>query len=239
MDFGTNRILITGASGWLGKTFIDALLNGLLGSDDLKPQKNIKIKCLLPHGEEKDFKMKNDDKIEIVHGNITNLEDCKNFTMKEKDAILFHCAGIIHPKKIKEFYDINVDGMENLLRASINGRIKKIVAISSNSPCGANPTVNHLFNESHDYNPYLNYGNSKMLMEKLILNKTKIGDIQSVIIRPPWFYGPYQPERQIRFYKMIKNGTVPVTGDGNNRQEEEHRQNGYHHSHLQTNHRQK
>ena len=46
---------------------------------------------------------------------------------------------------------------------------------------------------------------------------TNIGKIESVIIRPPWFYGPHQPNRQIRFYKMIRDGKVPVVGDGNNK----------------------
>lgn len=216
MDFGTNRVLITGASGWLGKTFIDSLLNGLKGSDDLKPQKNISIKCLLPVGEKIDFKIKNYDKLEITRGDISNLEDCKNFTSNERNAILFHCAGVIHPKRVKEFYDINVKGTNNLLSASINSNIKKIIAISSNSPFGVNPSKNHLFHEEHGYNPYLNYGKSKMLMEKSLLEKSKIGAMDCTILRPPWFYGPHQPNRQIRFYKMIKNGTVPIIGDGSN-----------------------
>jgi len=217
MDFGTNRILVTGASGWLGKTFIDSLLNGLEGFDDLKPEKNISIKCLLPASEKVNFKIKNSDKLEIIYGDISRSEDCKNFTSNGKNAILFHCAGVIHPKRVKEFYDINVKGIKNLLSASIRNGVKKIVAISSNSPCGVNPSANHLFDENYEYNPYMNYGKSKMLMEKLLLEHVKIGDISCTIIRPPWFYGPHQPKRQIKFYKMIKNGTVPIIGNGLNK----------------------
>tara|TARA_B100001750_G_C15074231_1_gene382712 strand:- start:27 stop:596 length:570 start_codon:yes stop_codon:yes gene_type:complete len=56
-----------------------------------------------------------------------------------------------------------------------------------------------------------------MMMEKLVKNYVDEGKIEAVIIRPPWFYGPHQPERQIRFYKMIRDGTVPVIGTGNNK----------------------
>ncbi len=218
MDLGTNNVLVTGANGWLGKTFINSLLNGLKECDDLKnPQKNLKVKCLLLPGENLGVQIKNSKNIKIVYGDITNVRDCNNFTLNEKNAILFHCAGIIHPKKVKGFFDINVIGMKNLIQSSINNGIKKIIAISSNSPCGTNPNNNHLFNEDSDYNPYLNYGKSKMLMEKLILKYVRRGDIQSTIIRPPWFYGPYQPNRQNKFYRMIKEGTVPILGDGLNK----------------------
>jgi len=30
----------------------------------------------------------------------------------------------------------------------------------------------------------------------------KAGNIETVIIRPPWFYGPYQPPRQTLFFRM-------------------------------------
>jgi len=219
MEFNTNQILITGANGWLGKTFIDAMFNGIKGCDDLSiPQRKIKVKCLILPGEKINLESKNKMDIELVHGDITSQEDCDKFTHNSKNAILFHCAGIIHPSYVNRFYEINVDGTRNLFFSAIKNRIKRIVVISSNSPCGTNPTRNHFFNEESEYNPYFNYGKSKMLMEKLVINYVNKGDIEAVIIRPPWFYGPYQPNRQIRFYKMIREGKVPVVGDGlNNR----------------------
>src|SRR5262249_35862999 len=43
------------------------------------------------------------------------------------------------------------------------------------------------------------------------------GQIETVIIRPPWFYGPYQPPRQTRFFRMIRDGKMPLVGRGYNR----------------------
>jgi nucleoside-diphosphate-sugar epimerase len=40
------------------------------------------------------------------------------------------------------------------------------------------------------------------------------GDVPTVIIRPPWFYGPWQPARQTRFFSMVAAGRFPVPGDG-------------------------
>ena len=62
----------------------------------------------------------------------------------------------------------------------------------------------------------MKYGESKMRMEILANEYFSSGKMNIVIIRPPWFYGPYQPSRQIKFYKMIKDGLVPLVGDGTN-----------------------
>ena len=62
----------------------------------------------------------------------------------------------------------------------------------------------------------MKYGHSKMMMEKLVYEYFRDGKLETVIVRPPWFYGPYQPSRQIKFYKMIKDGKVPIIGDGEN-----------------------
>jgi nucleoside-diphosphate-sugar epimerase len=218
MDFGTNQILITGANGWLGKTLIHCLINGMKNCKGLqKPQKKLEIKCLVLPSEDAKLISSLSDNVKIIYGDITKLEDCDYFTSKSENSILVHCAGIIHPPSVKHFFDINVGGTKNILDASVKNKVRKIIAISSNSPFGSNPTNEHRFDENNDYNPYLNYGKSKMLMEKLVKKSFNEGKINTVIIRPPWFYGPYQPSRQDRFYNMIRNGKVPVVGDGNNK----------------------
>ena len=157
------------------------------------------------------------ENISILRGNLDNVIDCDLFTKDLDGAVLFHCAGIIHPKKVSQFFDINVDGTKNIIEAAIKNRIKKVVVVSSNSPCGVNPNKDHKFDENDHYNPYMEYGRSKMMMEKLVKKYYDEGKIETVIIRPPWFYGPHQPARQTKFYKMIKDGKAPVVGNGENK----------------------
>jgi nucleoside-diphosphate-sugar epimerase len=38
--------------------------------------------------------------------------------------------------------------------------------------------------------------------------------LDAVIVRPPWFYGPFQPPRQTTFFRLVRNGKFPVVGDG-------------------------
>ena len=217
MDFGTNKILITGANGWLGKSLIFDLLNGLRGISELKtPNNNLDIKCLVLPNEKNTKDITYNNKVSVFEGDLTSFEDCDSFLKGSRGAILFHCAGIIHPQRTKEFFDINLDGTKNILDAAVKNKIKKIIVVSSNSPCGTNFDGTRLFDETSVYNPYMEYGRSKMLMEKLVKSYYDAGKIDTVIIRPPWFYGPFQPPRQIKFYRMIRDGKVPVVGNGEN-----------------------
>ncbi len=41
--------------------------------------------------------------------------------------------------------------------------------------------------------------------------------LDAVVVRPPWFYGPFQPPRQTTFFTMIRKGRFPIIGDGEQR----------------------
>ena len=62
----------------------------------------------------------------------------------------------------------------------------------------------------------MHYGKSKKLAEDIVNEAGRAGRIETVIIRPPWFYGPGQPPRQTLFFSMIKNGKAPIVGSGQN-----------------------
>jgi nucleoside-diphosphate-sugar epimerase len=56
-----------------------------------------------------------------------------------------------------------------------------------------------------------------MLMELAVRDVQRRGGIETVIVRPPWFYGPDQPPRQTLFFRMIREGKAPILGDGQQR----------------------
>jgi nucleoside-diphosphate-sugar epimerase len=215
MNLNTHLVLVTGAAGWLGSRLVESLLRGLPEHDELKtPPANLRIRVLLLPGQDGAPLQKLSDRIEVVTGDIRNPKDCEKFCADAKDAILFHTAGIIHPKRVREFYDINRDGTTNLLDAAIAAGLKRAVVVSSNSPCGCNPHPDHLFDERSPFNPYMHYGRSKMEMELAI--RERATKLETVIIRAPWFYGPNQPPRQTLFFQMIRDGKGPIVGSGNN-----------------------
>jgi len=147
-------------------------------------------------------------------GDVTQPDDCETFCKNAQNSTLIHTAGVIHPGKVKDFYAVNVIGTENIIKAAIKNNLKRVVIISSNSPIGCNASNQTLFDETSAYNPYMHYGKSKMAMEKMC--KQYQNNIDLVIIRPPWFYGPDQPPRQTLFFNMIRTGKFPLIGNGQN-----------------------
>ena len=118
-----------------------------------QPQQNLKIRCLILPNQDATILQKISEKIEVITGDLQNPQDCDRFCEGANNAILFHTAGIIHPQKIPEFYQINVEGTKNLLNSAIKAGVKRAVIVSSNSPCGCNPHPDHLFDEKSPYNP--------------------------------------------------------------------------------------
>ncbi len=206
-------VLLTGVPGWLGSRFLEILISGFEGEG---PPNDWKIRCLslddrLAPEIEVPAKKK---AVEKFKGDITKRESLGP-ALKGAD-IVFHMAGVIHPKKVRDFFRINTLGTENLLRESLNAGVARFIYISSNSVAGINESRDKLFSEHDLPRPYLNYGLSKYCAEETVKSMRATGQIQTVILRPCWFYGPGQPERQTRFFKMIEKARPFIFGDGNN-----------------------
>ena len=207
-------ILITGANGWLGLNLVNSICKGRTAKWGQGPDK---IRAFILRGTDKHKLLEIAPDVEIVEGDLNDEKDVKQFLQNANDAYLFHTAGVIHPKRTSEFYKINRDATKTLIKASSRAKIKRAVVVSSNSPCGCNPSINHMFDESSEYNPYMNYGRSKMEMEMICNEFYQKGVLDLSIIRAPWFYGPFQPYRQKLFFEMIRKGKVPIVGSGKNR----------------------
>jgi nucleoside-diphosphate-sugar epimerase/choline dehydrogenase-like flavoprotein len=208
-------VLITGAPGWLGSRLVEIFYNRN-GDSGLKIDLRTRnVRCLVQATTDPSVLRQISDAVEIVRGDLTDPESVREFCRNAEGATLFHIAGLIHPKRAtKEFYQVNVEGTRQVIEAAQNARVKRIVAVSSNSCIGCNPHPDHLFAETSPYNPYMHYGRSKMQMERLVNAAHARGNIETVIIRAPWFYGPHQPLRQTLFFRMIKEGKFPILGNG-------------------------
>src|SRR5262245_27215367 len=166
--FQTKTILITGACGWLGKNLTRAVAERSLDIELLRQwPRGMRIRCLiLPHEDPSNLGAIS-SQIEVVHGDVRKPVDCGTCCEGGKEAVLFHTAGITHPRRVKDLYAVNVRGTETLLSAAIAAGVRRAAVVSSNSPIGINPQAPHSFNESSPFNPYMNYGRSKMQMEQI------------------------------------------------------------------------
>lgn len=187
------RALVTGANGWLGSRLVLHLEKGLPDYPQPDP-----------------YQVTGTD---IDQVDLRDADQVSKLFRGMEGAVIFHTAGIIHPDKVSDFYDINVKATENVLAAAKAEGVSKVVVMSSNSVCGCNPHPDHLFDEDSEYHPYMNYGKSKVAMEQAV----KASGLDYTLVRAPWFYGPNQPPRQTTFFKMIKSGMFPKVGDGSNK----------------------
>lgn len=206
----TARVLVTGAPGWLGTRLVRALAEG--GRFGPAKQKPEPVRVLAQPGIPADAIRLGG--VEIREADLTAPE----LPSGACDGIdtVFHCAGIVHPRRIEQLYQTNVEGTRRLLEAAIRAKVRRFILISSNSPAGLNVDPTRLMTEDDPPRPYLGYGLSKLQAEWMVLDAHRAGRIQGVILRPCWFYGPDQPARQTRFFRMIRGGHPIVFGKGDN-----------------------
>lgn len=207
------RILITGVPGWLSGRFLEILIKGF---NNEGPVNDWQIRCLALGGIDVSFieNLSHFKKIEIIRGDITKKETLKNAV--QGVDVIFHIAGLIHPKKIRQLYEINTYGALNLITEASYAGVKRFIHISSNSVGGVNLKRHILMKEEDEPRPYMNYGLSKYYAECIVKSFQEEEKMEAVILRPCWFYGPNQPRRQTKFFKMIQQGSPIVFGNGLN-----------------------
>lgn len=203
--------LVTGVPGWLGTRFVQVLVNGFGGEGPVQPSRT--IRCLVM--DHADVKPLNDvsSEIEVVKGDLRSPESLA--AAVEGVETIFHLAGVVHAKRLADFYAINTQGTRNLLAAAAAASVRRVIYVSSNSVAGYR-RQGALMRESDPPRPYLAYGKSKHLAECAIREAAQQHKLETLILRPCWYYGPGQPERQTRFFRMIKRGRPIVFGNGDN-----------------------
>lgn len=197
--------VVTGASGWLGQNLVRTLARS-----------RERVRCLVPAPAEAPPLELVSPTVETVTGDVRDPATVDRlFEGIGPEATVFHAAAVIHPRKsTRELFDVNVGGTQLMLDRARRAGAARFVHVSSSSPFGVNPGPGDLFTEDSPYDPYMGYGRSKQEAEQLVLQTYDRGDLATVTVRAPWFYGPYQPPRQSRFFATIRKGRFPMVGDG-------------------------
>ncbi|MBI2708132.1 MAG: NAD(P)-dependent oxidoreductase [Actinobacteria bacterium] len=199
--------VVTGAAGWLGQNLVRALAAS-----------GRRVRALVQSADEAPLVELAGSTVEVIVGDVRDPVAVDRLVEGTSGATVFHGAAVIHPRRaVRDLFDVNVGGTQHVLDRARRSGAARFVHISSNSPFGANPSVEHRFDEDSPANPYLGYGASKLEAEGLVRRAQERGDVETVIVRAPWFYGPFQPERQSRFFSAVRRGRFPLVGDGRQR----------------------
>ena len=201
--------VVTGAAGWLGQNLVRALA--------AQPTRR-RIRCLVHEPGDAAPLEVIDPRIEVVVGDVRDPVVVDRLFEGVGGASVFHSAAVIHPQRqVREFFDVNVGGTQTVLDRARRVGARRFVHVSSNSPFGANRSSEDRFDEDSPFAPYMGYGRSKLEAEQLVQRSFDRGDLATVIVRPPWFYGPFQPARQTQFLSAVRRGRFPLIGPGTQR----------------------
>jgi UDP-glucose 4-epimerase len=211
-----NRVIITGANGFIGKHLVKKLLSCKLHSLALiSNTPNISDKYL------SDKKFLKDMPIRFYTADIRDRKAISDIFLHEKADTCIHLAAKISVaesiKNPDETMDINVNGTLNVLEACHKNGVNNLVFASSAAVYG---DVKELpICENQRLKPLSPYGSSKMLAEKHVSSYARLKKIQNTIsLRIFNVYGPAQTSESdviTKFAKRLSNGLPPIIyGDG-------------------------
>lgn len=210
-------VLVAGATGWLGSSVVRALVRGLPDVPALARPAPARVRALARPDEFLDALGDLRADVDVVRGDLLDPPSLDGLVRDAAGATLFVAAGLVHPRlRVRDLFRVNVEGTRALLERAERAGVRRAVVVSSNSPVGVGAFDGEVFDEESPCRPYLAYGRSKERMEQVCREVAARGRLEVVVARAPWFYGPNQPERQLRFFRMIREGRAPLPGAGAN-----------------------
>lgn len=194
------RVLLTGASGFLGRHIIQKLKSE--GCDIVAIVRNSSVLDELK-----------DAGVEFIYGDLRD-EACIKKAVKNVDGIV-HAAATMRGRR-EDYEKINVKSTELLFKHALEMKIKRFVFISSiivydHSSAEAGTAFTE--DMSYERDNLTNYSWSKIEAEKIVV---KYQDkVPSVILRPGALYGGNGPIYPARLGFSLGDSFYLVIGDGN------------------------
>ncbi len=193
------KTFITGATGYIGNQLLKKL--ALQGEE-------INLLVRDPHA----LNLPAGKNIQLFKGDIIHAE-------RIAEAIkgcthVYHCAAIakLATTEPKIFFDVNVNGTKNILEASLNANIQKLVFTSSAAVFGPSLNIPLTENDPRIESFDNDYDFSKHMAENLVREFVPRG-LNAVIVNPSRVYGPgpaTYSNAVNRFIKQLLNNKVLV-----------------------------
>lgn len=186
------RVLVTGASGFLGSHVAERLVaNGHT------------VRCLVRTSSKVDHLRameKRGDALELTEGAIDDASSLPA-AVKGVDSIV-HCAGVVKAKTWDDFLRVNERGAVDLAQAAIDHApgLRRFVLVSSAAVMGPG-SEGRPHRPLDGTNPVTQYGKSKLAGE-LAVQRLK-ERLPLTVIRPPAIYGPRDQEI-LAFFQAIR-----------------------------------
>ena len=192
------KILITGASGFIGSFIVEEAI-----------KRGFEVWAAVRKSSSRQFL--SDDRIHFIELNLSSEEDLKQQLAGHSFDYVVHAAGVTKCLDKQDFFRINTEGTQHLVRAllELEMPLQRLVYISSLSIMGAirEEQPYQEIRESDEARPNTAYGESKLKAEQWLdaFSQELIANGQQplpyVILRPTGVYGP----RERDYFMMAKS----------------------------------
>jgi len=207
------KYLVTGGAGFIGSNIVEELLNR---------GEYVRILDNFSTGRRQNIaEFVNRKNFELIEGDLRSYHIVQE-AVKGVDYVLHQGALPSVPRSVKDpitTNDVNVNGTLNILDASLNARVKRVIYASSSSVYGNGKQLPK--REDMKPAPESPYALSKYTGERYCQIFAKIYGLETVCLRYFNVFGPRQdPNSQYsaaipKFIKLIKEGKRPsIYGDG-------------------------
>ena len=171
------KVLVTGASGFIGGAFLKhALSKGL----------NVRVLTRNPNNWHVQ------PRLEVVTGDLSNQSDWRE--LLDGIEIVVHAAAESNDPVLMP--SVNVHGPERLLYAAVHAGVKRWVQLSSVGSYG--PVANGVVRENCDVNPSNPYEISKTDFDEILQKAARNFNIEVCLVRPSNVYGPDMRNQSIK-----------------------------------------
>jgi dTDP-glucose 4,6-dehydratase len=219
---GGNKILITGAAGFIGSHFAELMA---LANYDI-----VVLDALTYAGRLENLAAV-ESRIEFVHANLNDFEVLQELFHRHKFSGVINFAAETHVDRSIEnavpFLDSNVAGVLSLLRATLSfwqtlafdlRKAFRYIQVSTDEVFGSlGPTG--LFDESSPYSPNSPYSASKAAGDHFVQSFYHTHELPTLIVHLPNSFGPRQFHEKLipRIIRQaVSGGPLPVYGNGQN-----------------------
>ena len=188
------KVLITGASGFIGSSLVDKLLS-----------EGYEITAGIRKTSSK--KYLKDKRIKFVDLPYNNPSELKNFLHTENFSTIFHLAALTKAKKKSDFKKVNY-GYTKALIDALQGLETKLIFFSSFAAYG--PGEEETFcacNVDDEAKPNTEYGITKLMAEEYLKSNFE----NFIILRPTGVYGARETDYFV-YFKTINNHLEPYLG---------------------------
>jgi UDP-glucose 4-epimerase len=189
------RVLITGASGFVGYHLINEALKN-----------NLEVFAAVRKSSKTDHLK--DLNIKYTYPDFADPKALKKNIEENKYDYIIHAAGITRALSADEYNYVNGTYTYNLALAASESNVKKFVLVGSLAAIGPLNNLDGIITGNTPPNPVTAYGKSKLLGEN---NLKKFSSLNYTILRPTGVYGPRDKDIFI-FFKQLNNRIEPYIG---------------------------